>query len=141
MKILKAIEMTRCIGCLSCMITCAAINQQDHSILKSAIRIKTSGGLTGKFIAIVCQACKDDVPCAEVCPSEALVKRPGGGVILDKEKCVGCELCVTACTVDAIYFDRVASLPIVCKHCGVCVRFCPHRCLHLLTEEGNSVVV
>jgi len=140
MKVLKAIEMNRCIGCLSCMITCAAVNQQDHSILKSAIRIKTSGGLSGKFMAIVCQACQGDVPCADACPSGALIKRQAGGVLLDKEKCVGCERCVTACTVDAIYFDRVTSLPIVCKHCGVCVRFCPHRCLHL-TEEGKTVVI
>ncbi len=134
MKVLKASAMNRCIGCLSCMITCAAVNQQNHSILKSAIHIKTSGGLSGKFIAIVCQACKDDVPCAEVCPTGALVKREGGGVLLDKEKCVGCQCCVAACTVDAITFDHVALLPIVCKHCGVCARFCPHKCLQL-TEE------
>ncbi|MDP4126618.1 MAG: 4Fe-4S binding protein [Bacillota bacterium] len=131
MKVLKAIGMNRCIGCLSCMITCATVNQSDHSILKSAISIKTTGGLSGKFVAIVCQACKDDVPCAEVCPSGALIKRPGGGVSLVKEKCVGCERCVTACTVDAIHFDYVSLLPIVCKHCGVCTRFCPHKCLQL----------
>ncbi|MCB8814361.1 4Fe-4S binding protein [Desulfosporosinus shakirovi] len=136
MKVLRAIEMNRCIGCFSCMITCAAVNQQDHSIMKSAIRIKTSGGLTGKFVAIVCQACKDDVPCAEACPTGALVRRQAGGVLLDKEKCVGCERCVAACTVDAIYFDLDTKRPIVCKHCGVCARFCPHGCLRLL-EEGQ----
>jgi len=131
MKILRAIEMNRCIGCLSCMLTCAAVNQYDHSILKSAIRIKTSGGLTGKFISIVCQACKDDVPCAEACPTGALVRRQSGGVLLEKDKCVGCERCVTACTIDAIYFDFDTKRPIVCKHCGVCARFCPHGCLRL----------
>lgn len=131
MKVLKAMQMNRCIGCLSCMITCAGVNQQDHSILKSAIRIKTSGGLSGKFIAIVCQACQGDVPCAEVCPTGALVKRKGGGVTLDKDKCDGCQRCVTACTVDAIYFDPETRKPIVCKHCGVCARFCPHGCLQL----------
>jgi len=136
MKVLRANQMNRCIGCLSCMITCAAVNQQDHSIMKSAIRIKTSGGLTGKFIAIVCQACKDDVPCAEVCPTGALVRRQAGGVLLDKEKCVGCERCVTACTIDSIYFDLDTKRPIVCKHCGVCARFCPHGCLQLI-EEGQ----
>lgn len=135
MKVLKAMQMNRCIGCLSCMITCASVNQQDHSILKSAIRIKTSGGLTGKFIAIVCQACQGDVPCAEVCPTGALAKRQGGGVLLDKENCVGCQRCVAACTVDAIYFDPESKKPIVCKHCGVCARFCPHGCLELTGGE------
>jgi anaerobic carbon-monoxide dehydrogenase iron sulfur subunit len=129
-KVLK-VQLNRCIGCLSCMITCAATNHQDHSILKSAIRIKTSGGLSGKFIATVCQACKDDVPCAEACPADALVKREGGGVLLNKDKCVGCERCVQACTVDAVNFDKETKLPIICKHCGVCVRFCPHGCLKL----------
>lgn len=102
--------------------------------MKSAIRIKTSGGLTGKFIAIVCQACRGDVPCAEICPTGALIKRQAGGVLLDKEKCIGCELCVGACTVDAIYFNSDTKKPIVCKHCGVCVRFCPHGCLELIEE-------
>ena len=108
MKVLKAMQMNRCIGCLSCMITCAGVNQQDHSILKSAIRIKTSGGLSGKFIAIVCQACQGDVPCAEVCPTGALVKRKGGGVTLDKDKCDGCQRCFTACT----------GCPVGCIHIG-----------------------
>lgn len=140
MKVLKAKEMNRCIGCLSCMITCAAVNQRDHSVLKSAIRIKTSGGLSGKFMAVVCQACRGDVPCAEACPAGALVRREGGGVLLEKEKCVGCELCVKACIIEAISFDRVASRPIVCKHCGLCVRFCPHKCLHYAEEESGNVV-
>ena len=131
MKVLKAMQMNRCIGCLSCMITCASVNQQDHSILKSAIRIKTSGGLSGKFVAIVCQACQGGVPCAEVCPTGALVKRQGGGVILNKDNCVGCQRCVLACTVDAIHFDPDTKKPIVCNHCGVCARFCPHGCLQL----------
>ena len=135
MKVLKASRMSRCIGCLSCMMTCASVNQQDHSIVKSAICIKTSGGLSGKFIAIVCQACQGDVPCAEVCPTGALAKRQGGGVILDKDNCVGCQRCVTACTVDAIYFDPDTKKPIVCKHCGVCARFCPHGCLELTEGE------
>ena len=140
MKILKAQEMGRCIGCLSCMITCAAFNRQDHSILKSAIRIRTSGGLSGKFIGVVCQACKEDVSCAEICPTGALVKRQGGGVKLEKEKCNGCELCIGACTVGAVFFDKADSLPIICKHCGVCARFCPHHCLFFGEEDAADAV-
>ena len=136
MKIIRAEQMNRCIGCLSCMISCAAVNQQDHSILKSAILIKTSGGLSGKFIAVVCHACKDDVPCAQACPSGALSVRPAGGVLLDKEKCLGCQRCVSACTVNAVNFDAETRLPIICKHCGVCTRFCPHECISM-KEAGN----
>ena len=135
MKVLKAQEMNRCIGCLSCMITCAALNQHDHSIRKSAIRVKTSGGLSGRFIAVVCQGCRGDISCVEVCPCGALTERKGGGVLLDAEKCVGCELCVDACIIGAVFFDQAASKPIICKHCGVCVRFCPHKCLHLVKED------
>ena len=40
-KDLRADGMNKCIGCFTCMLTCAGVNRQNHSIEKSAIRIKT----------------------------------------------------------------------------------------------------
>ncbi len=135
-KILKASGMNKCIGCFTCMLTCAGVNHQNHSISKSAIHVRTTGGLTGKFVAVVCNACKDERACAEACPTGALEKRRGGGVILHPEKCIGCRKCEKACVVGAVHFDEYESKPIICKHCGACARMCPHECLKM--EESTN---
>lgn len=134
-KVLKADGMNKCIGCFTCMLACSGVNRQNHSITKSAIKVRTSGGLKGKFVADVCIACSDERACAEACPSGALEPRAGGGVLLKPEKCIGCKRCVEACIVGAVFFDDITAKPIICKHCGVCTRFCPHECLRM---EGQN---
>jgi anaerobic carbon-monoxide dehydrogenase iron sulfur subunit len=134
-KILKADGMNKCIGCFSCMLVCAGVNHQDHSLTKSAIKIKTRGGLKGKFVSIVCLGCQEERACAEACPSGALDHRKGGGVLLNAEKCIGCRRCVKACIVGAVNFDEIENKPIICKHCGSCTRFCPHECLRMEATE------
>jgi len=130
-KVLRAREMAKCIGCLSCMIMCSAVNQQSHSVQKSCISIRTYGGMEGRFIETVCAGCADPA-CAEACIASALKLRPGGGVLLSKEKCFGCRRCVQACPIGAVGFDEDAGNPLICRHCGVCVSFCPHGCLSLV---------
>lgn len=127
-KVLRTDELNKCIGCFSCMLICAATNCRDHSIRKSCIHIRTSGGLHAKFAADICQACREP-HCAEVCPAGALSRRKGGGVLLDTHKCTGCRRCEKACTVSAIGFDEDTRRPLICRHCGVCAQFCPHGCL------------
>lgn len=127
-KVIKTEEMNKCIGCFTCMLICSGFNRKNHSIRKSCIHVRTSGGLSGKFVATVCHACREP-HCAEVCISGALSLRKGGGVLLDSHKCIGCRRCERACMAQAIGFDEEERLPIVCHHCGVCARFCPHGCL------------
>ena len=128
-KVLRADGMNKCIGCFTCMLVCSGVNHKNHSISKSAIRVKTSGGLQGKFIAVVCIACKNGRACAQACPSGALENRPGGGVLLKADQCIGCRKCEVACIMSAAHYDEIENQPIICKHCGVCARFCPHECL------------
>jgi len=128
-KVLRAHDMSRCIGCFTCMNICAALNHKDHSLKKSCIHIKTSGGLEGRFISSVCLACRHEAACEEVCPTEALSTRKGGGVILKEEHCIGCKRCLNACTALAVSFDDDMGIPIICRQCGICVQYCPHNCL------------
>jgi Pyruvate/2-oxoacid:ferredoxin oxidoreductase delta subunit len=30
-----------------------------------------------------------------------------------------------------VFFDEETKNPIICKHCGICTKFCPHECLTL----------
>jgi len=118
-KVLRSGNMSTCIGCYTCELICAAVNKKSHSFDKSAIKIRTYGGVSGKFVETVCHAC--NVPaCAEGCPANALVRRKGGGVNVDKNKCIGCKRCVDACAVHAVFFDNDIRQPIICHHSGVC---------------------
>ena len=134
-KILQPKDMNKCLGCFTCMSVCAVTNKKDHSLVKSAIRVRTTGGMTSSFIAIVCLGCVDPA-CLEVCPSCALERRAGGGVSVREDLCIGCRRCEKACIMRAINFDGDLKKPIICRHCGVCARFCPHDCLQMVDGKG-----
>ena len=125
-KALRVEDGRRCIGCLSCRQACARLTG-EFSPAYSAIDVKTSGGLSGDFLINICRACEDPA-CREACKVDALTLRSGGGVLLNREKCTKCGACAEACGVNAILMDR-NDYPIICKHCGYCVSYCPHKCI------------
>jgi len=116
------------------MTVCAATGQKNHSLAKSAIKVRTTGGMDSSYIAIVCLGCLEPA-CMEVCLSDALELRNGGGVLLAPEKCIGCRQCETACIMRAVNFDVETKKPIICRHCGICARFCPHDCLTMADTD------
>jgi len=136
-KVLRSKKMSKCLGCFTCMNVCAAFNYRNHSLIKSSIKVRTTGGMSSRYIAIVCIGCKQPA-CREVCPSDALELREGGGVLLIPEKCIGCRLCETNCVMRAVNFDEETRKPIICRHCGVCASFCPHDCLQMVEAEEVS---
>ena len=127
-KVLRAHDMSKCIGCFTCMNVCAAFNHRDHSLKKSCIHIKTSGGLSGRFVSTVCLACRE-AACQEVCPTGALSARKGGGVNMKEDLCIGCKRCIRACSALAVSYDEDTGKTIICRHCGICAQYCPHNCL------------
>ncbi len=134
MKVLSARNIKRCIGCHICSMTCA---RQVHGLISwaaSGIRIRSSGGISTGFEADFCLACRDPA-CLDACPTGALVARKGGGVILKKTECIRCMECQRACPVGAVAQDD-HGFPVICIHCGTCVKFCPHKCLELIEIEG-----
>jgi Fe-S-cluster-containing dehydrogenase component len=86
------------------------------------------------FTAVVCRACENP-PCAQVCPVDALKVKPGGGVVLVPDKCIGCGYCRRACAIGAVFWDDQINKPMICVQCGVCAKFCPHRVLALEIRE------
>jgi len=137
MKIHRAVRMERCIGCHSCSLACARLVYKNLSWNTAGIRIRSTGGVSSGFQAILCLAC-DPAPCAAACPTGAMVQRKsGGGVLLKKNLCIRCGECAKACPVDAINIDAAGN-PSVCIHCGQCIPYCPHDCLELVDAEASA---
>lgn len=127
-RVLMAPGMNRCIACYSCMMACARMVYRSFSMHKSAIKIRTRGGYSSKFVANICRACIDP-PCAKACCVQALVPREGGGLRFFRDRCIGCRKCASACVVQVVDFDEIEKKAIVCIQCGNCAKFCPHECL------------
>jgi len=136
-KQLQVEDMNKCIGCYSCMLACARNTQKNFSPQKSAVQIRTKGGLQTKFVANICRACQKP-PCAAACPQEALIPRLGGGIKFIQEKCTGCSLCVEGCPIGSIGWDEEKKRPITCLQCGSCVKFCPHQCFKMKEVAINA---
>lgn len=62
--------------------------------------------------------------------------RCGNVAVVRREACTGCGACLVNCRFDAVRKNGNASGtpafsvdPVSCEGCGVCVRFCPERCI------------
>ena len=136
-KVLQVINRDRCIGCLSCMYACTRQLRNLGGTGKSAMRVREYSGVEGTFSIRVCARCEDP-DCASACPTGALKAAPGGGVRLDRDKCIHCGACTTACAISALQWDEEEKSPIPCIHCGQCVLFCPNGVLALTDRETEN---
>ena len=68
------------------------------------------------FLPVPCMHCNDP-QCMDACPEEAIYKRPDGIVLLDEEKCTGCQLCIPACPYDALTYDDNRDMVVKCTLC------------------------
>jgi Fe-S-cluster-containing dehydrogenase component len=132
-KYIRVIDLDKCVGCQICMFACSR-RFGDAGMSHTAILVHSSGDFERGFVISVCQSC-DDPPCMHVCPTEALTPREGGGIHFDEKKCIGCQNCVRACIIEAIFWDPSRNKPIPCVYCGLCAKACPHDVLKLMEKE------
>ena len=130
---LTVVDSERCVGCQLCMFACAR-RQDEVGVERSCIGVRSAGGMEHGFVIVVCRAC-EDAPCAKVCPTGALKVRRRGGVRLDESLCIGCGNCKTECIVSAVFWNDQVNKPMICVHCGYCVKFCPHGVLGLQKKK------
>jgi molybdopterin-containing oxidoreductase family iron-sulfur binding subunit len=93
------IDLKRCIGCYSCMVTC----KQEHFLPPGIFFTRLLVGESGEYphvakqmYSVMCNHCKSAI-CVKVCPTGATTRREDGIVVVNDKKCVGCRYCLVAC--------------------------------------------
>lgn len=120
------IDLERCIGCHTCTIACKLENGLEKG---SWINVETIGGphrdtpagthpqLSMHFLPVLCMHCEEP-PCRDACPMEAIYKREDGLVLMDEEKCDGCQACLPACPYEALLYDEEKNIVRKCTLCA-----------------------
>lgn len=142
------IDTSRCVGCRSCMIGC----RMENLVADGNFRIRvlnsddayifdkpegTYPNLTESWLPVPCQHCTN-APCVEVCPTGASYVDDRGIVLINKEACIGCDSCITACPYGARAHDNRTNTADGCNMCvhlldqgkkPFCVNLCSGRAL------------
>ncbi len=140
-------NIKKCLSCKSCELACAIGHSKSKDLfLFVKNREKTKPAVKVHFVdnknfPMACRHCEDH-PCVGACIAGALTyDKEKGKVIHDKDKCVGCWMCVMVCPYGAIRPDKDTKIPIRCDLCEGedeprCVGACPTGAI-IWEEEGN----
>ncbi len=139
-------DVNKCLACKSCEFACAIGHSSSKDLLsfiknkektKPAVKVHFA---SNKNYPIACRSCIDH-PCVSACIAAALsFDSKDGRVIYDKDRCVGCWMCVMVCPYGAIRPDQTAKIPIRCDFCEGedeprCVKACPTGAIFVEAEE------
>lgn len=158
-------DIKKCLGCGSCEIACAVEHSKSKKLNKAIAetelpikrrkaqfvatgvprskfpRITEAGNLErGVAISTGCYHC-EDAPCVAACMSGAMYKdKETGQTKHDKDKCVGCWMCIMSCPFGALTRQKEEKLVVKCDLCPdrdvlACVEACPTGALFLGTEK------
>lgn len=119
------ISPDKCMGCRTCEIICSFQHTEEFNPHNSAVSV-IAYEEAAVTVPLMCMHC-EDAACMKVCPVKAISKGPSG-VFLDKNKCIGCKLCVSACPLGAMTVSTKDQSIIKCDLCGgkvQCAAFCP----------------
>lgn len=142
-----------CIGCRGCQTACKEWNQLPGTRTLNKGSIENPPDLTPQlynriryveipsennivrwlFVSQRCMHC-EDAGCIKICPAQgALFKTKEGAVAFNKDKCIGCKLCVAGCPFDVPRYDEKDKIS-KCHLCSdriaeglspACAKTCP----------------
>ena len=139
MKVL-ILDVDKCTGCRSCAVACSTWHTGEVNLNNSCVRIIPFEDEMF-YLPCVCQQC-EIAYCELSCPVAALTRNSETGAIeVDKDRCVGCKMCLLACPLGANSFvDKKAHKCNLCEGEPKCVASCEYGALRYgeVEEIGDS---
>ena len=131
-----AVDPSKCIGCGICEIACTVEKGEGICPIRSRIRVVH---MTPVFnFALACRGCKD-AKCVKACPEKAISQAEATGmIIVDENKCKGCDWCVQACNHGGIVINAETGKAYACDFCKgdpQCVKACPEEALVIVESD------
>jgi formate dehydrogenase iron-sulfur subunit len=151
------IDTSRCIGCRSCQVACKEWNRLEadktsqqgafenprdltpnlYNRIRFIEKADDKGVVSWKFVNERCLHC-GDAGCMKVCPAPGALYRTKEGLIgYDKEKCISCKYCVSACPFNIPRYgadEKVSKCNLCLDRVGAgmvpaCAKACPTQTL------------
>jgi len=151
------VDTSRCIGCRSCQVACKEWNRLEadkttnqgtfenprdltpnlYNRIRFVEKADGKGDVTWRFVNERCLHC-GDAGCMKVCPAPGALYRTKDGIVgFDKEKCISCKYCVSACPFDIPRYgvdDKVSKCHLCLDRIGAgmvpaCAKACPTQTL------------
>ena len=136
------IHPEKCNNCGDCETACINSKSTLTSPGLSCIRILKDAEDDDFFFPIACKQC-ENAPCLATCPKEAIYKEmQTNRVLIDRVRCVGCGMCVSACPFGAMKLDRRKAKSYKCDLCGgdpECVKVCEPKALEYSDVEMMKI--
>jgi formate dehydrogenase iron-sulfur subunit len=125
-----------CIGCRGCQTACKSWNQlpgtntkntgtyqnppdlnpDAYNIIRFSEVPSDANPMRWLFVSRRCMHC-GDAGCMKICPAPgALYRTKEGAVAFDRDKCIGCKLCVAGCPFDVPRYDSQGKV----SKCHLC---------------------
>ena len=131
----------KCVGCDICEYACSFEKEKVFNPLKSRIRSIRIGQTFNT--AVTCKLCIN-APCIAACPEDAISQtKETGAIVVDEQKCKGCDWCIESCKYGAITLHPGSHKAIVCDTCGgdpKCIPSCPESALSLTGKTSDKIV-
>ncbi len=99
------VDLRKCVGCTSCQVSCKMENKAPLGNFRSKVDIADVGDFPKPkryYFPKICNQC-DEAPCVLPCPTKATYKDKNGVVMVNRDLCIGCGRCVSACPYGARY--------------------------------------
>ena len=151
------VDTSRCIGCRSCQVACKEWNRLEvdkttqqgtfenprdltpnlYNRIRFVEKADDKGDVTWRFVNERCLHC-GDAGCMKVCPAPGALYRTKDGIVgFDKEKCISCKYCVSACPFNVPRYgadDKVSKCHLCLDRIGAgmvpaCAKACPTQTL------------
>lgn len=93
------INLNRCTGCNSCAVACKANHGLGPDLFYTYVKVGEEGTYPTAKMTVspsICNHCTYPI-CVEKCPTGASWQRDDGIVLVDHDKCIGCDTCIQVC--------------------------------------------